>query len=80
MNITRRFFLKSTGALAVYCGIAPLRAIAEMKAIEARGGTQPVKAGKTLVVIFLRGGMDGVNFIVPHGEPAYYKARTSLAI
>ena len=80
MNITRRYFLKSTGALAVYCGIAPLRAMAEMKAVEARGGAQAVKAGKTLVVIFLRGGMDGVNFIVPHGEAAYYKARTSLAI
>ncbi len=25
MHITRRYFLRSTGALAVYCGVNPLR-------------------------------------------------------
>lgn len=36
--------------------------------------------GNTLVVFFLRGGMDGLNVIVPHGEDAYYRARPTLAI
>ena len=35
---------------------------------------------KTLVLIFLRGGMDGLNLIVPHGESAYYAARNRIGI
>ncbi|GAB4246132.1 MAG: DUF1501 domain-containing protein [Candidatus Methylacidiphilales bacterium] len=78
MNLTRRYFLKTSGALALYCGISPARALAEV------GWNQnlvrPVRAGKTLVVIFLRGGMDGLNFIVPFADPGYYKLRKRLAI
>lgn len=33
-----------------------------------------------LVVIFLRGGMDGLNFLVPRHEDAYFKERPSLAL
>lgn len=33
-----------------------------------------------LVVIFLRGGADGLNIVAPHGEDEYYKLRPSLAI
>lgn len=36
--------------------------------------------GDTLVCIFLRGGADGLNMVVPFGEDAYYKARPILAI
>ncbi len=36
--------------------------------------------GDTLVCIFQRGGMDGLNAVVPHGEKAYYAARDQLAI
>jgi Uncharacterized protein conserved in bacteria len=74
MNVTRRYFLKSSGALALYCGFSPVRLLAE---------TQPkpgVAKGKTLVVIFLRGGMDGLNFIVPYGDPAYAGLRKNLRI
>jgi uncharacterized protein (DUF1501 family) len=35
---------------------------------------------KTLVVIFLRGGADGLNMVIPVGEEAYYKARPRLGI
>src|SRR5260221_13652231 len=34
--------------------------------------------GDVLVCIFLRGGADGLNVIVPHGEAAYYAARPAL--
>lgn len=34
----------------------------------------------SLVVIFLRGGADGLNIVVPHAEEAYYKLRPSLAL
>ena len=36
--------------------------------------------GKTLVVIFQRGGCDGLNTIVPYAEDAYYNLRPSIAI
>lgn len=35
---------------------------------------------KRLVVIFLRGGIDGLNVVVPYGETDYYEARPTLAI
>lgn len=36
--------------------------------------------GDVLVCVFLRGGADGLNIIVPHGEQAYHQARPQLAI
>ena len=36
--------------------------------------------GDTLVCLFLRGGADGLNIVVPHGDDAYYAARPSLGI
>src|SRR5579871_4053949 len=36
--------------------------------------------GDILVVLFLRGGADGLNVIVPYFEDEYYKLRPSLAI
>ncbi|MCW5764358.1 MAG: DUF1501 domain-containing protein [Phycisphaeraceae bacterium] len=77
MNVTRRFFLQSTGALALYLGVSPLTLLG------ANGlplGTRTVKKGKTLVVIFLRGGADGLNLVVPHADAAYAKMRPSIAV
>ncbi len=79
MNVTRRFFLKSTAALAAtYCGVNPGRLLAEV-------GLDPnnlltVRRSKTLVVIFLRGGMDGLNMVVPYKDPGYYKLRKNIAL
>lgn len=36
--------------------------------------------GRTLVVVFLRGGADGLSLVVPHFEPAYMRARPQLAL
>ena len=76
MNLTRRYFIKSTGAMAAYLGVAPLAAIAG----GVRVRPQPVARGKTLVVIFLRGGADGLNLVVPFGDPHYRRMRPSIAI
>src|SRR5439155_16306388 len=35
---------------------------------------------KRLVVILLRGAVDGLNVVVPYGEEAYYAARPTIAI
>ena len=37
-------------------------------------------AAGALVVVFLRGGADGLNMVVPHGDDLYYKARPGLGI
>ena len=36
--------------------------------------------GDTLVCIFLRGGADGLNIVVPHGDEGYYASRPTIAI
>jgi len=36
--------------------------------------------GKTLIVIFQRGGCDGLNTIVPYSDPNYYNLRPNIAI
>jgi uncharacterized protein (DUF1501 family) len=73
MNISRRYFLKSGGIAML--GMASLpsflqRAIAETAA--------PSK--KKMVVLFQRGAMDGLNVVVPFGEPSYYSMRPTIAI
>ena len=45
----------------------------------ARGANQ-VKNPQRLVVILLRGGIDGLNVVVPHQETDYYALRPSIAI
>jgi len=37
-------------------------------------------AAGTLVVVFLRGGADGLNMVVPHGDDGYYRARPGVGI
>ncbi len=37
-------------------------------------------ASAASIVVFLRGAVDGLNVVVPHGEPAYYDARPTIAI
>ncbi|WP_372370889.1 DUF1501 domain-containing protein [Candidatus Uabimicrobium sp. HlEnr_7] len=71
MKMTRRYFLKSAGLLSLYCGLSPI--LANVEQIQ-------VKRNKTIVVIFLRGGMDGLNFIIPYNDPHYYTLRQSIAI
>jgi len=34
----------------------------------------------TVVCLFLRGGLDGLSMIVPHGDPLYYRARPRTAV
>ena len=75
MHLTRRFFLQSTGSLSAYLGVAPLNLLAAV------GETpEPVRRNKTLVVIFLRGGADGLNLVVPFGDPHYAQLRRSIGI
>ncbi len=35
---------------------------------------------RRIVVVFLRGAVDGLNVVVPHGEPNYYDSRPTIAV
>ncbi|MBX9695761.1 MAG: DUF1501 domain-containing protein [Cyanobacteria bacterium] len=72
--MNRRDFLK-TGALLSLSALTP----------EFLGWAYaPVGAtssqNQKLIVIFLRGAVDGLNVLVPYGDPAYYSVRKSISI
>ena len=75
MPITRRVFLRNS-ALAVV-GTA---AVPSFLSRAAWGAALPGTRTKRLVVIFQRGAADGLNIVVPHGEPQYYAMRPSINI
>ena len=75
MSITRRIFLRN-GALAVV-GTTALPSFLTRAAF---GATDPGVRTKRLVVIFQRGAADGLNIVVPHGEPNYYAMRPTINI
>ena len=39
-----------------------------------------INRAKRLVVVFLRGGIDGLNIVVPHQEADYYQSRPTIAV
>ncbi len=41
---------------------------------------EPPASGRRLITLFLRGGLDGLSALVPLDEPAYYRARPSIAL
>ena len=45
----------------------------------ARAQDQPPRTAR-LVVVLLRGAMDGLSLVAPHGEAAYYAARPTIAV
>jgi uncharacterized protein (DUF1501 family) len=78
----RRHFLRTACAAAGAAGFAwaPLGRTA-FAAVPARPGAGAALAGRRrLVVVFLRGAVDGLSVVVPHGEPQYYRARSTIAL
>ncbi|HMK29799.1 MAG TPA: hypothetical protein VK473_08960, partial [Terriglobales bacterium] len=75
MSITRRVFLKG-GAMAIV-GTAAVPSFLSRAVYAA----ESVPNGrKRFVVIFMRGAADGLNIVIPHGEPSYYSMRPSISI
>jgi len=79
-RLTRRHVLTGT-ALAAAAGAAGEfgRGLSALASITV-GGHVEEKGGDTLVVMFLRGGADGLNIVAPYGDDQYYKLRPSLAL
>jgi uncharacterized protein (DUF1501 family) len=72
--IHRRVFIRD-GGLAVV-GLSMVPGFLERAVLSAAPGD----TGKILVVIFQRGGADGLNMVVPFGEKAYYDHRPGIAV
>src|SRR5204863_8357201 len=53
---------------------------ASLAALSGRAWAASTDAPKRLVVVLLRGAVDGLNVVVPHGDDAYYAARPTIAI
>ncbi len=80
MTITsnRREFLKQFGAAsAISLAAAPPHFLANAADLAA---TTTSTDQRVLVLIQLAGGNDGLNSLVPYGDPAYYKARPGIGI
>jgi len=60
--------------LTLACGAALLPLGGGAFAAEASGGP------KRLVVVLLRGAVDGLNVVIPYADAAYYEARPGIAI
>ena len=73
MNQSRRAFLKSTG-------LGFLALAAPPSFLVRAAGAEQDRRGKVLVVVFQRGGMDGLNVVIPFKDRAYYTLRPSIAV
>jgi uncharacterized protein (DUF1501 family) len=73
LPFSRRYFLKRGGIAMV--GLSTMPAFLQ-RAVAATAA--PAK--KQLVVLFQRGAADGLNLVVPFGEPSYYRLRPTIAI
>src|SRR5882724_5783053 len=73
VKFSRRYFMKQ-GSIAMV-GLSTMPAFLQ-RAIAAT----PSSGKKQLVVLFQRGAADGLNIVVPFGEPNYYRLRPSINI
>lgn len=71
----RRDFLKTSGA-----GVAALSASQAMPALGQGAADLGLIRNPVLVKIFLRGGQDQLNSIIPYRDKTYYKIRPTIAI
>ncbi len=78
MSNRRQFLQQGVGAFAGFLAIDSIfgRAARAASAITAPG---PIGA-RTLVVVNLQGGNDGLNTLVPYGDPNYYRVRPTINV
>ena len=73
VKFSRRYFLKQSGVAMV--GLSAMPAF-----LQRAVASTPMPNKKQFVVLFQRGAADGLNIVVPFGEPNYYRMRPTIAI
>jgi uncharacterized protein (DUF1501 family) len=76
----RRFFLKSGGIALASFGFMAAAPDALLRLAKAQTVRDTRGQRKILITIFQRGAVDGLNMVVPFGDPGYYEARRNIAI
>ena len=74
----RRVFVKAGGVALMALGLDPV--FLTRAAYAVRRGDRAADRKKTLICLFQRGAVDGLNMVVPHGDPFYYKERPRIAV
>ncbi len=80
-SMERRDFLRLSAAgsaASLFSGFATASAQQNPKAAKAPPSEDFTP--RTLVTVYLRGGMDALNGLVPHGEKRYYDIRPTIAV
>lgn len=77
----RREFLKAFGGAAL-AGLAPacLAQLLPSSAVTAFALDGKANTTNKVVVLFLRGAIDGLSVVVPYGDPRYYQVRPKIAV
>lgn len=73
--IPRRIFLKDGGLAVLGLSMVPGFVLRAATAARPQLGKK-----KILVTVFQRGGVDGLNVVVPYGEKSYYDYRPTIAV
>jgi uncharacterized protein (DUF1501 family) len=80
MSTTRRTFLKQMGTAGIVSIGATPPAFLTQAAYAAEKQSEAAADGKVLVLVQLAGGNDGLNTVIPFGDPEYAKARPGIGI
>src|SRR5436853_39077 len=80
MTISRRVYVKSGGIALFSVGLDPLFLARAALGLD-RPPPPPTAVDRPILVcLFQRGAVDGLNMIVPHGDPIYYRERPRIAV
>src|SRR4249920_3275043 len=78
MPISRRDFLLRTAGFVSVSAMVPRWAVAGAKAFEESVGA--AATNRTLVVLEMMGGNDGLNTVIPYTDPVYPQVRSRIGI
>jgi uncharacterized protein (DUF1501 family) len=78
--MNRRFFIKSGGIALASVGVLSAPSFLERAVLAQSRNAITGGKRKTLVAVFQRDAVDGLNMVVPFGEKNYYDLRPSIAI